>query len=57
MIEETFQAAKTHVGLDHYQGRTWTAWHRFVLLAMFALAILVRAAADRQPDRVDPATT
>ncbi len=53
-IEETFQAAKTHVGLDHYQCRTWTAWHRFILLAMLALAILVIAAADQQPDRIDP---
>src|SRR5207248_10984403 len=33
-IEETFQAAKTHVGLDHYQCRDWKAWHRFTLLAM-----------------------
>ena len=28
-IEEQFQAAKSQVGLDHYQVRTWTGWHRF----------------------------
>ena len=53
-IEEGFQAAKTQVGLDHYQCRGWTTWHRFVLLAMLALAVLVTAASDQQPDRVSP---
>jgi Transposase DDE domain len=50
-IEEAFQAAKTHIGLDHYQCRGWIAWHRFILLAMFALVITV---ACQQPDHVDP---
>jgi hypothetical protein len=54
MIEESFQAAKTQVGLDHYQCRTWTAWHRFARLAMIALAILVIAATRQRPDRIDP---
>jgi SRSO17 transposase len=27
-IEECFQAAKGQTGLDHYQVRHWTAWHR-----------------------------
>jgi SRSO17 transposase len=40
-VEETFQIGKGQVGLDHYQCRTWTAWHRFTVLAMAALAILV----------------
>jgi SRSO17 transposase len=53
-IEETFQAAKTHVGLDHYQCRGWKAWHRFTLLAMIALAILVIAAIQDHPDQPDP---
>jgi SRSO17 transposase len=53
-IEETFQAAKTHVGLDHYQCRGWKAWHRFTLLAMIALAILVIAATHDRPDHTDP---
>ena len=43
-IQEAFQAAKTQVGLDHYQCRGWKAWHRFTLLAMIALAVLVTAA-------------
>jgi SRSO17 transposase len=27
-IEEVFESAKGEVGLDHYEVRTWTAWHR-----------------------------
>jgi len=54
MIEESFQAAKSQVGLDHYQCRTWTAWHRFARLAMIALAILVIAVTEHRPDRMDP---
>ena len=53
-IEETFQAAKTHVGLDHYQCRGWKAWHRFTLLAMIALAILAIAATHDHPEHTDP---
>jgi hypothetical protein len=44
-IEETFQAAKGGVGLDHYQVRHYTSWHRHITLAMLALAILAAIAA------------
>lgn len=39
-VEETFQIAKGQVGLDQYQCRGWTPWHRFTTLAMIALAVL-----------------
>jgi SRSO17 transposase len=29
-VEECFQAAKGQVGLDHYQVRHWTSWHRHI---------------------------
>lgn len=47
IIEACFEAAKGEVGLDHYEVRSWTGWHRHVTLAMLALAFLtaVRAAA------------
>jgi len=46
--EENFQAAKGLAGLDEHQVRTWTAWHRWVTLAMIALAFLsITAAAGR----------
>jgi SRSO17 transposase len=61
-IESCFEAAKSEVGLDQYEVRTWTAWHRHVTLAMLALAFLtvVRAAAiggtgGRRSSRRSPA--
>jgi SRSO17 transposase len=48
-VEEGFQAAKGQVGLDHYQVRTWTGWHRFITLAMLALAFLTACAAQAAP--------
>jgi SRSO17 transposase len=51
-VEENFQIAKGQVGLDHYQCRGWTQWHRFTILAMLALAILVITLAVEQPSRV-----
>jgi SRSO17 transposase len=50
-IEECFQAAKGQVGLDHYQVRHWTSWHRHITLAMFALAFLSAVAISAKPDR------
>jgi SRSO17 transposase len=48
-IEESFQAAKSQVGLDQHQVRHWDSWHRFTTLALAALAVLTicAAAADR----------
>ena len=48
-VEEGFQAAKGQAGLDHYQVRTWTGWHRHVTLAMLALAFLMACAAAAAP--------
>jgi SRSO17 transposase len=48
-VEESFQAAKNEVALDHYQVRKHTAWCRHVTLAMCALAWLAVAAAGRPP--------
>jgi SRSO17 transposase len=48
-VEEQFQAAKSQAGLDHYQVRTWTSWHRFITLAMLALAFLMASAATTAP--------
>ena len=54
-VEESFQAAKGQVGLDHYQVRGWKPWHRFITLAMLALAFLAMlAAAAAPPPNRDP---
>ncbi|MFE4255544.1 hypothetical protein ACFRU3_39985 [Streptomyces sp. NPDC056910] len=50
-VEECFQAAKSQLGLDHYQVRHWTSWHRYITLAMLALAFLTAVAADAAPQR------
>jgi SRSO17 transposase len=39
-IETCFQTAKQEVGLDAYEVRSWTGWHRHVTLSMLALAFL-----------------
>jgi SRSO17 transposase len=46
-VEACFEAAKGEVGLDHYEVRSWTGWHRHITLAMLAHAYLtvVRKAA------------
>jgi SRSO17 transposase len=46
-IEAGFEQAKGEVGLDQYEVRSWTGWHRHITLAMLAhayLAVLRRAA-------------
>ena len=39
-IEACFGAAKGEVGLDRYEVRSWTGWHRHATLAMLAHAYL-----------------
>ncbi|BCJ55901.1 transposase [Actinoplanes sp. NBRC 14428] len=43
-IEESFQAAKTGLGLDQHQHRRWKAWHRWTTLVIAAHAFLAAAA-------------
>ncbi|MDZ7918030.1 MAG: IS701 family transposase [Rhodococcus sp. (in: high G+C Gram-positive bacteria)] len=53
-IEESFQAAKGQAGLDEHQVRRWTSWHRWVTLAMAAMAFLaVTTAAERDLNLAD----
>jgi SRSO17 transposase len=39
-IETGFEAAKSEVGLDQYEVRSWTGWYRHITLALLAHAIL-----------------
>lgn len=39
-IEIGFEQAKGEVGLDEYEVRSWTAWHRHITLALLAHAYL-----------------
>jgi SRSO17 transposase len=55
-IEECFQQAKNETGPDHYQVRTWRAWHAHVTLSMLALAWLAAARAKAAIGEPPPAT-
>lgn len=39
-IERDYQEMKTHVGLDHFEGRTWRGFHHHVTLCAVAHAFL-----------------
>jgi SRSO17 transposase len=55
-IEECFQQAKNETGLDHYQVRSWRAWHAHITLSMLALAWLAAARARAAKGELPPAT-
>src|SRR5918912_230908 len=38
-IEDAFETAKTELGLDHNETRSWHGWHRHVSLVMLAFAM------------------
>jgi SRSO17 transposase len=50
-IEDAFETAKTELGLDHNETRSWHGWHRHVSLVMLAFAMMtaVRHHADQLP--------
>ena len=50
-IEDGFETAKTELGLDHNETRSWHGWHRHVSLVMLAFAMMaaVRHRANRMP--------
>ncbi len=52
-IEEGFERAKGEVGLDQYEVRGWTAWHRHITLALLAHAYLevTRLAASQADEK------
>jgi SRSO17 transposase len=39
-IEDSFEAAKNELGLDHNETRSWHGWHRHVTLVMLASAMM-----------------
>ena len=54
-VEECFELAKGDCGLDEYEVRTWTGWHRHVTLSLLALAVVAairsRLPAPRRPKK------
>jgi len=41
-IERCFQEGKMHLGMDHYEHRSWPAWHRHMIYVMLAQHFLFR---------------
>ena len=50
-IEDVFKLAQRQAGLDQYEARSWTGWHRHATLALLALAILAVVAAEKGAPR------
>jgi SRSO17 transposase len=52
-IEDAFETAKTELGLDHDETRSWHGWHRHVSLVMLAFAMLaaIRHRANAPPPK------
>jgi SRSO17 transposase len=50
-IEDSFEAAKNELGLDHNETRSWHGWHRHVSLVMLAFAMMavIRHSANAAP--------
>lgn len=56
-IEQDYQQLKEELGLDHYEGRSWTGWHHHVTLVMLAHAFLtLEKLRGKKNFWVDPAT-
>jgi SRSO17 transposase len=47
-VEECFETAKGEVGLDQYEVRSWSGWHRHITLALLAHAYLTVVRAQTQ---------
>jgi len=41
-IEQCFEDGKKHLGMDHYENRSWRGWHRHMLLVSLAMLFLLR---------------
>ena len=52
-IEDSFEAAKNELGLDHNESRSWHGWHRHVSLVMLAFAMMaaIRHRANTGPPK------
>ena len=57
-IERCFEEDKSELGLDHYEHRSWTAWHRHMRLVFLAQLFLVRLRLKyKKNSRANPAAS
>jgi SRSO17 transposase len=45
-VEHDYRELKTGLGLDHFEGRSWTGWHRHITLAVLAQAFITMIRTD-----------
>jgi SRSO17 transposase len=61
VCEQAHQQLKEELGLDHFEGRSWTGLHRHALMTMIAYAFLqsrrLKAARRKKKSRRTAATT
>jgi SRSO17 transposase len=61
ICEQAHQQLKEELGLDHFEGRSWTGLHRHALMTMIAYAFLqsrrLKAAGRKKKSRGTAATT
>src|SRR3974390_1411531 len=61
VCEQAHQQLKEELGLDHFEGRSWTGLHRHALMTMIAYAFLqtrrLKAAGRKKKNRGNAATT
>jgi SRSO17 transposase len=61
VCEQAHQQLKEELGLDHFEGRSWTGLHRHALMTMIAYAFLqsrrLKAAGRKKKSRRTAATT
>ena len=48
VCEQAHQQLKEELGLDHFEGRSWTGLHRHALMTMIAYAFLQSAASNKR---------
>lgn len=41
-IEQCFKECKDYLGMDHYESRSWIAWHRHILLTLIAHLFIIK---------------
>jgi SRSO17 transposase len=56
-VEQDYQQMKEELGLDHFEGRSWTGWHHHVTMVMLAHLFLRREQQRRSSKRTLDATT
>jgi SRSO17 transposase len=56
-VEQDYQQMKEELGLDHFEGRSWTGWHHHVTMVMLAHLFLRREQQRRSSKRTLDAAT